>query len=648
MGRIIVFLCSFAFILASISPVFALPVTVNTSTSGEATANVSQRRVVIDTVNNNRHWAFYRDGAVVRYSVSANGTAWSTVGELPYNTSEFAVSYSAIGGVPYVFFVSEANDHDIVLRRGILSESTITFESELTVFDGSSESDRYVSPSVAVDGNDQLWVAGVSDIGPDFVDRLQAVVRRSVGAASTSPLTFQDGAAVGRRSSEIRDLVLLPQAGEEMYLLMNTDAPNLVGFRFDGEGWTRANGGGEKGWFTFPVSMSIETRTGVTSQELYNGELIIAGNFENFAEVPKADHIARWDGASWRALGDGLTGEVLATAVLGDYLYVGGRFLDVGGDENADYIARWDGEKWEALPGPQIECSPIRCFVVMLTTFGDDLYVGGDFLSAGGVADTAFLARWDGEAWHSVARGVNGIVEAVAVNGDGIYIGGQFEEPGGDPNASFLARWDGESLNAVGGGVDECVNLLVLDGDDLYVGGFFFEAGGNPNAKSIARWDGESWHSLGDTPPFEFATILAIHVEDDGVYVGGAFEDAGGNPEADNFARWDGGSWHAVGGGTNNAVSALLRTQDGFYVGGSFTDAGGAPDGDLIAEWLIAEERWEGLFRSRKSTIGTVSYLATIGDDVYVGGFLGDLTGSPDFDYIARWDGSEWHPLEWG
>jgi hypothetical protein len=79
----------------------------------------------------------------------------------------------------------------------------------------------------------------------------------------------------------------------------------------------------------------------------------------------------------------------------------------------------------------------------------DSLYAGGVFTSAGGDTSAVSLARWDGDAWHSIgAPPISTVagagVDAIAydsVTGK-VYLGGNFTNPGGNPNARFLAAWD--------------------------------------------------------------------------------------------------------------------------------------------------------------------------------------------------------------
>ena len=63
-----------------------------------------------------------------------------------------------------------------------------------------------------------------------------------------------------------------------------------------------------------------------------------------------ATNIAAWNGSAWSALGAGISGhgEVMALAVSGNNLYAGGNFTSAGGVA-ATNIAKWNGSAWSAL-----------------------------------------------------------------------------------------------------------------------------------------------------------------------------------------------------------------------------------------------------------------------------------------------------------
>ncbi|GAB5521923.1 MAG: hypothetical protein RhofKO_41740 [Rhodothermales bacterium] len=67
--------------------------------------------------------------------------------------------------------------------------------------------------------------------------------------------------------------------------------------------------------------------------------------------------------------------------------------------------------------------------VSAIAVVGSDVYVGGGFTNAGGVAADR-IARWDGSQWHALGAGVNSSVSAIAVAGSDVYVGGSFSETG--------------------------------------------------------------------------------------------------------------------------------------------------------------------------------------------------------------------------
>jgi len=95
-------------------------------------------------------------------------------------------------------------------------------------------------------------------------------------------------------------------------------------------------------------------------------------------------------------------------------------------------IGKWDGAQWVAL-GSGMEQS-----VRALASFDGELYAGGLFITAGGVAARR-LARWDGASWSPAGAGLELTVEALAVLDTTLCVGGGFQASvAGD---SFLAAF---------------------------------------------------------------------------------------------------------------------------------------------------------------------------------------------------------------
>ena len=213
--------------------------------------------------------------------------------------------------------------------------------------------------------------------------------------------------------------------------------------------------------------------------------------------------------------------------------------------------------------------------VYSMAVSGSNVYVGGQFTTAGGVT-VNHIAKWDGSSWSALGSGVGGEVLAIAISGNNVYVGGFFNTAGGAP-ARNIAKWDGSSWSALGTGPDYYVRALAISGSDLYVGGDFTNAGGVP-ANHVARWNGTSWSALGSGVNHN---VYAVAVNGNDLYVGGRFTAAGSLPTS-RVAGWNGSTWFDLAGGVNDdsnngRVYALTPGSVGIYAGGTFTMAGGLP-----------------------------------------------------------------------
>ncbi len=385
--------------------------------------------------------------------------------------------------------------------------------------------------------------------------------------------------------------------------------------------------------------------------------LYALGHFEEAAAMP-ARHIARWDGAVWSPLGAGMDwiANVARSFAIGgrSVLVVGGHFLEAG-DVPAERLARWDGTAWASfdrgVTGDYYYHYGIIVFSLLAVDRDLDgsraLYVGGDFVAAGGVAARS-IARFDGTTWSALGEGFGeGQVMALGVFDDGtgaaVYAGGSLSEDGGAE--STIARWDGSKWSAVGGGVTGVVHDLAFfddgSGPAIYAGGWNISAGGT-SVSGIARWDGSAWSGVGGGLD---GSVRALAVFDGALYAGGDFETAGGT-KVDYIARWDGSAWTDVGGGVEGGgyygpVQDMVVFDGALYVGGDFETAGG------ITARNIA--RWDGTSWSAVGggILGPVLALATGEHHLFVGGGFQEAGGTIA-RLVARWNGSFWSPLDSG
>jgi len=417
--------------------------------------------------------------------------------------------------------------------------------------------------------------------------------------------------------------------------------------RWDGTSWN-ALGTGITGGF-FPAVYAIA----ISGNDVYVG-----GSFTNAGGVSGTNNIARWDGTQWHAVGgaNAISGLVYDIAISGTDVYVGGFFFNAGGVPGANNIARWDGANntWNLVGG----VGAINGSVNTIAISGTDVYVGGNFTSAGSVSGADYIARWNGTTWSGLLSGTFGIsntVNTIAISGADVYVGGAFINAGGVPGADYIARWNSanNTWNLVGGasaisGFFSFVGTIVLSGTDVYVGGFFTNAGNVPGASYIARWNSanNTWNLVGAANAVN-STVRAIKVSGSDVYIGGDFTNAGGNNANDHLTRWTGSAFVPPGSETtgplNGTVSAVVVSGTEVYVGGAFTNAGNVPGADYVAKWNGTT--WSGLLSGTFGIGAPVTTIALSGTDVLVGGVFTNAGGVPGANNIARWDGTQWHAV---
>ncbi|HZM00766.1 MAG TPA: hypothetical protein VFD43_10985 [Planctomycetota bacterium] len=410
--------------------------------------------------------------------------------------------------------------------------------------------------------------------------------------------------------------------------------------RWDGRSWSALGSGVSSplGWAVVNALTTIETSSGPA--------LFAGGDFDLAGGLPAAS-VARWDGASWSALGGGIDGFVEALAGFddgsGEALVAGGLVYHPGSGSQRG-LAQWRDSGWEWLgSGPDGE---VHAALVHDDGSGAAVYVGGDF-AIGGVEGSNHVARWDGRAWSALGVGTDGTVQCLAVHDDGqgtaLYAGGGFDSAGGAPAGGF-AVWDGADWTAPAGvdlwGVpfaQSSINALIVfddgSGSALYAGGWFNVAGGVA-VSNVARWSGGRWTAVGAGWP---GTVYSFAVHE----VAGVptLIAAGGG-----VAKWDGTRSTSISGGLAGTVMQLQVFDDGkapaLYAGGSL---------GLGVQTGIA--RWDGLGWTAmgQGLVGYARALAVFDDGsgpaLFAGGYFEAAGGAPSSG-VARFDGASWAALD--
>jgi len=387
--------------------------------------------------------------------------------------------------------------------------------------------------------------------------------------------------------------------------------------------------------------------------------------------------VFRWDGRTWRSLGDS-SFEIRGMAIFQGQLYVAGDFNSIGASNVRD-IARWDGARWRQV-GSGVGPQRIDMFdnvqdtgLYSLAVLGDTLYVGGDFNRIDGLAANN-IAGWNGTAFRALGQGVraadfqgnisndaSAIVRVIEPANGKLYVGGQFGYAGTTRSGS-LGVWDGSAWSGVGGGVLDdtwsdpetaTVNAIAVDGANVYVGGQLTLAGPSNNrvrVVNIARWNGSAWSDLdGGAGGNSLRKIYALRVDNGTLYAGGEF-DAIGGVEAPALATWNGTAWQPTGAmRTFDTVQTIIRAPGGgLYIGGEFSTIGGVLATNIVR---LSGTSWkalgEGLSLSDTSNCCAGQVRALVADNagrIYAGGRF-KAAGGVITNNIARWNGTRWEAL---
>jgi trimeric autotransporter adhesin len=202
-----------------------------------------------------------------------------------------------------------------------------------------------------------------------------------------------------------------------------------------------------------PFSGSVYALTADSDGTLYAG-----GGFIDLENNDAADNVAFLpSGGTWQPMGAGggpcgcaVTTFVRGLTALGTDVYVGTDASDIAGIAQADHVARWDGSAWSALgadSGGGNGWLPTPTQINALAGTGSNLFVTGTFQNANGDPRADNVAFFDGTQWHPVGSDGagngpwNGNGLALAIVDRQLYAAGTFTSAGGDPQAHSAASF---------------------------------------------------------------------------------------------------------------------------------------------------------------------------------------------------------------
>jgi hypothetical protein len=429
---------------------------------------------------------------------------------------------------------------------------------------------------------------------------------------------------------------------------------------------------------------------------LPNGDILAGGDFTNAGGQPGADHVARWDGRRWLALGAGpghfsnLT--ALIAAPHGQLLAAGVVYLDSGRVQSI--VTRWNGRRWQPV-GPFL---PGRWVTALA------LAPNGDVLAGLTGSPGCGVLRWQGHRWQPLAPDP---AAGAATPAQGSSLTSMVVTPAGDlvalgrfpstfPNAGEeAARWTGtgwQALGAPAAGYRKTFSLALTATGELLASGSLVSFP-YKEVFFVTRWDGQHWQPL---PPGPLGVPDRVLATPAGEVVVSSTASAG-NKVSTSVARWNGIRWQtyflgeadvthrrqalavAANGdiivsdpvygllGRNNRTWYALTDAQAAGFPGVYLHAGYlaaiavAPGGEVVLAGSFYDDvpdtlsphqlhhrvcRWDGRQRQPlgPELVGAVQALAVAPNgDVLAGGRFA-LPGATDsIRNVARWDGRAWH-----
>jgi hypothetical protein len=196
------------------------------------------------------------------------------------------------------------------------------------------------------------------------------------------------------------------------------------------------------------------------------GNLYAGGGFIDLDHMLAADHVAYFDGGAWHAMGSGsgpgagaVDTFVRSLAANGTDVYVGTDAVNVAGIAQADHVVRWNGSAWSALGANTAGTDGWfpTSFVNALAASGSHVFASGSFQNANGDPTADFIAFFDGNAWHPIGSNgagngaLAGDTRALEVSGGKLYAGGIFTNAGANELADYAASYALANLSPGGG-----------------------------------------------------------------------------------------------------------------------------------------------------------------------------------------------------
>jgi len=286
----------------------------------------------------------------------------------------------------------------------------------------------------------------------------------------------------------------------------------------------------------------------------------------------------------WDIMGTGLQegyAYAFAEAPNGD-IYIGGSFTSAGGVANTSKIAKWSkqDQTWKSvLSGTTNNDIKTLCFGPK-----GELYVGGDFtnLAGSGIALLAYITDLDTTPTiHVFGDPVGYYIQTIDIDRNGtVYVGGIFSKIGGQ-TINNAAYYNG-TWNDMGFTADDAVFKIKCG----YFGNKVIIGGNMPLRipPNIVCWDGTQLCALGSGLDGIIADIVIS--SNNTIIAVGQIYDIGDDPNNIHMALYNGYTWSGIPfGSPNGPVHSITSSKTGYYIIGDFDKVGNLSLTDRIANY---------------------------------------------------------------
>ncbi|MFN8165235.1 MAG: T9SS type A sorting domain-containing protein [Bacteroidia bacterium] len=271
-------------------------------------------------------------------------------------------------------------------------------------------------------------------------------------------------------------------------------------------------------------------------------------------------------------------------------------------------------QSWNALgtndPGTTVKA-------IAVSPVDGSIYVAGTFTGVNYIAKKNPTTG----ALENIGSGTNGPVYTLAFHNNELYVGGNFTNAGGVAVSNVAKVSSSGTWSAVGTGFSAEVYCLYSDGTNLYAGGGFIQNGtASTNLAHIAKWNGSDWAIVGTGTTY---TVRAIMMHNSVLYLG-----------TDNISSpvysFNGSAFTAISGLSGGKVNALASYSSYLYVGGEFTTPTFA-----AARYNPSTSSW-GTISTTFLGSEKINALYTRANVLYIGGVFTNKGVTANANYVAK------------